>query len=89
MGNNCFTEGELADVFSYVKRLLVDATEEIYSGTIRKKPLVLKNYDPCRYCDYSSVCMVDRQKLTEDLTLADAEKKEILDLMREKVSDNG
>ncbi|MBQ4288505.1 MAG: PD-(D/E)XK nuclease family protein [Clostridia bacterium] len=88
-GNNCFTEGELADVFSYVKRLLVDATEEIYSGTIRKKPLVLKNYDPCRYCDYSSVCMVDRQKLTEDLTLADAEKKEILDLMREKVSDNG
>ena len=58
---NIFTPEMLENLFDHTKQLVVEAAEAIYGGKIEIAPLCIGGQQPCRYCPYSSICMIDEQ----------------------------
>lgn len=58
---NILTEEMLESLFTHTKTLITKAAEDIYGGKIEIAPLSIGGQRPCRYCPYSSICMLDEE----------------------------
>jgi ATP-dependent helicase/nuclease subunit B len=74
-----FTEHMFENLRKYSQEMLKNMGENLYNGKISANPLVLKDSNPCNFCDYKAVCGVDSEKKHQE---TDGEaKSKILEIL--------
>ena len=46
---------------SYIINVLGQIGDEILSGNIKNEPVKIKEYKPCNYCEYKTICQFDKK----------------------------
>lgn len=73
----------------YVRKIVIDLSKELLSGNISINPCKNKNFTPCSYCSYLSICGFDVNiKGNRFKVLEDKKDEEVLSIMEKEVKDD-
>lgn len=59
--SNAVTEPEMKSLLCLARNRATEAAEGIHSGSIHVEPQEVNGSDPCKYCEFSSLCQVEKR----------------------------
>ncbi len=69
---------QLGQLKAHIERLILRMASTLKQGDVSATPLVSKDRDPCKYCDYYEVCRIDER---DKLKQTEFKKQEFFDCL--------
>lgn len=86
--SNVFTEDEFDVILNYIESKITELSQNILDGNFDINPYRKKDgTNPCKYCDYISICQFDKALGNEYRQVDEIKKETFLDKISEKAVD--
>lgn len=84
--DNYITSENFDEIFNFIEEKLKNTGKAIYSGDIAANPVDGIDSDACKYCEYQSICRIEKE---EHQTVPKLTNTEVFEEIKRQVNENG